>query len=799
MRPNVAPILVALLLTNACSGNETTSTTATTTSSGGGSGGSGGSGGNGGAPVIPDPVVNEQTRHAQPVADEPFEQDVATLFRTTAVLPDLDVRSLGLAGGDLYAGTASGLARLAAGADAFEAMTVAGSGAVLDLAPFGASQLALARAGGVELFPLAGGPGELWPAPGETVACVASLGGDVFIGTALGLSRIDAAGPSPVAAAQGFAVRDLAVIGDVVWLATAAGLKRYDAAADKLLADLKAPAMLPDDDVRALAVSSDGKLILAAAATGLARIAADGSAATLVLPGKAGLPNGDLRAVAEAGGEVLTGHAIGATATSAARTDHYHSLRWIPDEEVTAVALADDGTRFIATHAGIAKIAFEKRTLADKAALYEPELSLYWRMDGIVSDNIDYADPWDHSAPPGLSDFDNDGLWTHMQIASWCLAYAETKDEQYYENARRAMDAMFLFFDVPGETFAASGMKRGFITRSLVRDDEGALYDEKASKPNWHLQEFGGRSYYWKDDTSSDEYAGHYFGIPLFYDLCAKTEDERQAIRDRIELSTSYLADNGYTLIDLDGKPTKFGRWDNLASAVDGDLGACLGAGKVNCAESYGGGGWLNSIEILGHLLAAWHITKNPRFYQEYERLAVDERYGEMIPLTDHTFTVTSRGQQNHSDHELASVAYFTLLRYEPNQDRRAKWVKSILDFYGWEKLERNALEIGVMASASDGAELADAARTLREWPLDRRDVAYDNAHRQDVEVDPKKDRFDKAQLTTVLPYDEIRTLKWNGNPYAVAGGGSGKSVQGPWPYLLPYWMLRHSKAIEMP
>lgn len=516
--------------------------------------------------------------------------------------------------------------------------------------------------------------------------------------------------------------------------------------------------------------------------------------------GKDALPNGDLRAVAEAGGVVFTGHGIGATAMSKERKDHYHSLRWLPGEEVTAVAIAEDGTRFAGTHAGLSRITLETRTLADKVAVYDPELPLYWRMDGIVSDEVFYADPWDLSASPGHGDFDNDGLWTEMQIGAWCLAYAETKDESYYEAARKAMDAMFLFFDVPAASFTAKGMKAGFITRSLVRDDEGALFEEKASQSNWHLQEYGGRSYYWKDDTSSDEYAGHYFGIPLFHDLCAKTDEERKAISDRIASSTSYLVDNGYQLIDLDGKPTKFGRWDDLATAVDGDLGACLGAGLPNCASSYGGGGWLNSLEILGHLLAAWHITGDDKFYLEYERLAIDERYGDMVPMTDHTFTVTSRNQQNHSDHELASVAYFTLLRYEPNADRREKWVKSILDFYDWEKLERNALEIGVIASATaDGADFADAARTLQEWPFDRRDWAYDNAHRLDVEVDKSKDRFDNAQFTTVLPYDEMRSLKWNGNPYAVAGGGSGQSVQGPWPFLLPYWMLRHAKAIIGP
>ena len=59
-------------------------------------------------------------------------------------------------------------------------------------------------------------------------------------------------------------------------------------------------------------------------------------------------------------------------------------------------------------------------------------------------------------------------------------------------------------------------------------------------------------------------------------------------------------------------------------------------------------------------------------------------------------------------------------------------------------------------------------------------------------------DRFNDPQFKTVFPYDEIRTMEWNGNPYAVSGGGDGRSVQGPWPWLLPYWTMRYFGAITM-
>jgi hypothetical protein len=256
------------------------------------------------------------------------------------------------------------------------------------------------------------------------------------------------------------------------------------------------------------------------------------------------------------------------------------------------------------------------------------------------------------------------------------------------------------------------------------------------------------------------------------------------------------VVDNDYLLIDLDGKPTTHGDWNGLANAVDG-LGACMEQGKDECFESFGGGGWLNSIEVLGMLLASWHITGKDKYYDEYERLAVEERYGEMIPVKESTVTVTSHRLANHSDHELASIAYFTLLRYEPNEDRRKVWIQSIKDFYKYEYEERNPLEIAVMASAMPDADIGRAAQTLIELPTDWRNLRYDNAHRKDNVVSKQPDRHDSEQFDFIFPYDEIRTMKWNGSPYEMHAGGSIKEEQAPWTFLLPYWMMRYNHAIQ--
>lgn len=781
MKPYLLSLPVALLFASCSSPDPTPAST-----------------GNPPRPPPPTPAVNEQTTHSSVHTDQSFQAEVVTQFRTTDKLPDLDVATLAIAEGNTYAGTPTGLFACPSTGNAFAPISLQGSGPILDLATLQSSKLLIARKDSIEVLDILSSTSELWTATSQDIRAVAAHGSDVYIAHGQGLSLLTASMESPIAAASGIAARDVVISGDVVWIATASGISRYDIPSDQMLPVIQGVTMLPDPDVRALTRTQDGQELLAATAKGLARIQADGSKATLVLPGADALPNADLKAVSEAAGEILTGHAIGATAMKIGHRDHYHSLRWLPDEAVTAVVLAPDGTRWIGTHQGISRIAHTPMTLADKAAAFELQNEKHWRMDGFVSDSVNYADPYDLNATPSASDHDNDGLWTEMQVAAWCFAYAHTKDESYYQRARKAMDTMLMLFDVPAETFAEAGKARGFITRSLVRDDEGALFMDKASQSNWHKQDFKGHTYYWKDDTSSDEYVGHFFGIPIFYDLCAKTDEERQAIRDRIDSAMSYIVNNGYLLPDLDGEPTTHGHWKDLAVAADGDIGACLATGNPGCFESYGGGGWLNSMEIMGHLLAAWHITGKDEYYYEYDRLAIDERYGDMVPIKEHTFTVTNRGIANHSDHELASLSYYTLLRYEPNADRRAKWIESLLAFYGYEALERNALEHALIVSAVEKHDdLPMAVQTLMEWPMDQREWLYDNSHRLDVLVDEDNDRFDKPQFTTVLPYDEIRTMKWNGNPYAVVGGGNGKSVQAPWPYLLPYWMMRYYGTIQ--
>lgn len=731
-------------------------------------------------------------------ADVAYAQETPFLFRTQDRLADLDVRALVRSTTTLYVGTGSGLFRLREDGEAFTEVTLSTAGEVIDLAPVSNDRVAVLLRDRVVVAGPAGSEAELLVStstPGEVLTSIAYDADQLWVGSSNGLIFLASAPGVPIAAVAGTAIRDLAVRSGTVHLATNAGVLVYNSATQTVSPAIEG---VLDPDVRALAFSGDGRSLYAASAMGYTKLPLDGSAIETVPAGIDGLPTDALTAIAEGSGRVITGHEIGASVVDGTKKEHYHSLRWIPEQRVTAVALDPDGTRWIGTPAGVSRIGYEMTTLSAKAALNETYLEkLHWRMDGFVDDNLSIADAWDLDSEVFHTDHDNDGLWTEMQIGAWCMAYAATGEEEHYRRARKAMDVMFMQFDIPAKTFTNAGKTAGFITRSLVRDDEGEIFSNKATQSNWHLEEWEGRMYYWKDDTSSDEYAGHYYGIPLYYDLCAKDEAEKEEIRKRIRSSTDYLIANNYVLIDLDGESTTHGHWEDLGAAADG-TDKCLedGFDIATCVSSYHGGGWLNSLEILGHLLAAWHITGDQKYYDAYETLYTEKRYGKMILAGDQIFTLSEPSIANHSDHELAALAYSTFLRYEPNPERRERLQQSVLAFYEYEREEHHPWWIGMIGSALDqDVDLAGAVQTLKDMPADWRQMRYDNAHRKDATRWPR-DRHQNAQFSRVFPYDEIRTMKWNGNPYAVEGGGNERGVLAPTPYQIAYWTMRYHGLI---
>jgi len=792
----------------------------------------------------PDPSFVHVASHPAVIsASAPFSMDRAVRMADPVALPDLNVQALGVVEGvaGLWVGTASGLYRHDPVSDQYvlQPYPTAGFLGVRDISA-GADQtgrLAVVYDGWLQ-----------WVSAQEPLPTAVDLGVTDISSVALGAESVWLGGPEglhpwdglvepPVDGVPG-PVRDVVVAADgAVWAATPQGVYRWSEGA---------AAQLSSMDAHALAAADGG--VWAGGPDGVTWFGADGSEASVLAgvderdcdaggagctacldceefsdaqacdtcgdglcgkvesgsdcPADCGLPTGDVQALAAGPGQLVIGHAVGATVLhldadgAPLRTDHYAGLRWLPGTAGQAVAW-DAGTVHVGTEGGLSAITWQERRLdVDAAALEELIDQHFWRMDGFVASGASLDDP-DVPMVWSLSDSDNDGLWTQMQVGAWCYAYAATGDEAYYDKARKALDTMFLLVDIPAVDFEAAGMARGFVARSLVRDDEGGVYESKTVQDNWHPVEWEGHTYYWKDDTSSDELAGHFFGYPLFHDLCAKDDAERAEISERAAAMMTYIVDAGFQLIDLDGQSTLHGHWEpeRLAAAVGG-LDACE-AHYEWCAESWFGGGWLNSLEIMGHLLATYHMTGDTAFYDAYDALITEHRFDEVAMAHMQTATITCPSQMNHSDHELAMLAYHTIIRYEPNPERRGLWIDSLRYLMHWERVERNPLWAAFTALLVGEGEvdMAAALQSLRELPVIQQNWMVDNSHRRDA-LDWPDDRHDRPQFDRVFAYDEIRQVWWNGNFHTKQYGGDGRGVRGPMAWLLPYYALRYAGVI---
>ncbi len=755
--------------------------------------------------VLPDAkpahgAVFEERNHPGCVPDGPYLVDRVKMVRTPQQLSDLDVRAVLPCNDKIFVGTRTGV---------FVTQNLDWEFTEVDLPewPVYVEDLEL------------DGDGNIWAAAGAMLVKIDQSGKvlsshqwevEVMRAFACG-EQIYAVGGTQLLSLEGDVLQPVspsppaeqvfsgACIADVPYVGTTTGLW-------VLSAGLWTPLWEPEGGASVRTVAAGGDY-LAAATPGSVAVVLDDEVKDIWSPEPGRLPTGNIHSldISGDGSTLAVGHNIGASIIHLddGTVEHFHSHRWLPGEFAQDVALTPDGDKhvlWVGTTNGLARLHKEESYIRDKADHMLNELDQwYWRMDGFVTANAGFTDPWEGEPNP-LWDDDNDGQWTEELVGAACYAYAVTGDEKYYETAKKAVTNMLMLIDVPAVDFEAAGLGRGFITRSLVRDDEGAVFESKATQSNWHLVDYtDGHQYYWKDDTSSDETTGHFFGLPLYYDLCAKDDEEREWVAEHITALAGYILDHGYTLPDLDGEPTTHGDWspDKIPIALDG-LDVCMDNGHdiVDCVGAWAGGGFLDSLEILGHMLAAWHVSGEQRFLDAYEELVTTHRYGEVAMFTKDAATWTEKGLANYCDHELADLAFLTLIRYDPYPDRRAMWTKSMMDAWEWEVEERNPLKALAMAAAlADSPGLAAGVQTLVDYPSDLRDWNVDNSHRLDAEPD-KPDRHGDPQFKTVLPYDEIPIQRWDHNPYGVKGGGDGSSRKSPAFWLLPYWGLRYYNAI---
>lgn len=484
---------------------------------------------------------------------------------------------------------------------------------------------------------------------------------------------------------------------------------------------------------------------------------------------KGGLPSANVSCLAadSNSGSVYVGTMFGASRRLDGRWKYYYGPRWLPGRgftkgqnvsAITSLTLSPQETLVIVTDTGMSIITFKRMTLKQKADHYQS--LVYPRHDryGLTS-NVGLQKFGDLSSYVKQTS-DNDGLWTSIYLASQCFRYAVTKDPQAKADADRAFSGLQFLNNITGV--------HGLMARSLWP----GINPPAGTGGTWHNSTTD-PGFVWKGDTSSDEVVGHLFALPLYYDLVAETQQEKQAVYSIIDAITSYIVTNDYYLIDVTGKPTTWGVWNPT---------------YLNDNKDWFDERGLNAMQITSWLLSAYRITNNQTYLDSFHDLVDNYGYGYNIVNQK----ITDPPDYNYSDDELAFLPYFTYI-WTNSTELKEFFDLSITRAWNLARKEKSSLWNVIFGAAglSDDFAMRDAVETLQQWPLSQINWPVQNSQRLDVFLDANLSRQNTNQSLNLLPYDERSMFRWNGSPFDL-DQGSGTTEYDPSAWLLPYWAARY-------
>ena len=139
------------------------------------------------------------------------------------------------------------------------------------------------------------------------------------------------------------------------------------------------------------------------------------------------------------------------------------------------------------------------------------------------------------------------------------------------------------------------------------------------------------------------------------------------------------------------------------------------------------------------------------------------------------------------------------LYRYALNYTLKVKYKSAIIDHFEIERPEKEGLwNIMTAIAGAKNIDLKEAIWYLQEYPLDLINWSVEADQRKDIEkIDPN---FREQTIKEVLPPDEVRIARHNGNRFDMSERGSGRSENSAGDiWLLPYWIGRYLDVISAP
>jgi len=444
---------------------------------------------------------------------------------------------------------------------------------------------------------------------------------------------------------------------------------------------------------------------------------------------------------------------------------YFGSGHWLPDNRVNGIAVTTNKV-VVATEGGLGIIHYEPYTLQKKAAHYEQWMEEYGhKRMGFIHLLQEHEGKWIREIS------DNDGAHTATYLAAMSYKYAVTREESDRKEAVEAFQAMLWLERVTPID--------GLIARSIWsrKGDEGTMGNRGSGglPAKWYAT--ADSLWYWKGDASSDEVIAHFYSMNIFHELVAQGK-EKELAKGHMRRMTSYIMDNGWELIDADGKPTRWGRWNPEYLL------------RPYGYEDRG----INGLEALAFTSVTYALTGEEKFKKGYEQL-VEWGYPENTIKQKKTFPPS---QIAPWDDNLALESYMTLLPHEKNPDLRSIYLRSLERTFEIKRMEKNPwFNFTYAALTGNDADLEAATQHLREWTLDCTTYSYTNSHRDDLFVDKGYISYEDG-LKAISPRESAVLIesRW---AIVLDGSNNGKRITEPTGYLRDYWKGRYYGFISAP
>ncbi len=502
------------------------------------------------------------------------------------------------------------------------------------------------------------------------------------------------------------------------------------------------------------------------------------------------VPWPEINCIKEINGDLWFGSTRGAfKLNDNGQYSYYAGERWLPGDQVIALAEGPENSVLVLTDKGLGQIFFKEMTLEEKAMFFEKQ---------VREKNIRYGFNCSVSRlPEGYSTAQmgpqpSDNLWTAMYIASQLFRYKVTGSQEAKINAYESFEAMERLHTITGiEGLFARSFERdhivvntkteGWENRELTSGSPALIWARGADHPNWTF----------RSTASSDQAVGQMFALTLILEL-ADDEEWKERALELLDNMMSYIVNNDLYIIDIDGEPTLWGKWN---------------PDYVNAFPTSVGDRRLYSSNIIGFLQTAYNFTGKTKFKDKAYELMEEHGYLENLarPIIeigrtdeDKLSKVLSK-EWNHSDDQMYFLGYWGLYPYAFTPELKEQYYDAIHDHWNIERPERNALWnfIYAMTGARE-FDLAESIDFLQQYPLDLRNWSVQNSHRHDIELLP--DNFRNQSTPELLPLGEIPLHRHNGNIFQLDRAGNGDhliSAGDVW--LLPYWMGRYLEIISAP